>query len=159
MATEKNTQDLLDGRRATYGDRVVNMEAVADMVNGYMDGVEQRSGKREMTGADFAAAMLLYKVYRFGVTPDYSDNIDDIKGYAQIMEECVGDKMVKADSAKEYQAKKAMKNSKIYQDIQAKKQQTDMLLTRIEEGTPEYNSVAKKLAESSDTGSLRDYLG
>ena len=106
MNNEDKTQELLDGRAATYGDRVKNMESAADLINNYMDGVEQRSGKREMTGADFAMAMLLYKAYRFAVAPDYSDNINDIFGYAQIARECVGDQMIHATSAEEYQVKK-----------------------------------------------------
>lgn len=101
--SKDETKALLDSRRATYGDRVKNMEAVADMVNGYMDGVEQRDGTREMTGADFAMSMVLYKAYRFAVTPDYSDNIDDMEGYLQMVRECVGDNMIHARSADEYQ--------------------------------------------------------
>jgi len=98
------TAALLDSRHATYGDRVMNMEAAAMMVNGYLMGVEVRSGKREINGADFAMIMALYKSYRFAVTPTYSDNINDFKGYANIAEECVGNDMIHAASAEEFQA-------------------------------------------------------
>src|SRR6187200_3510343 len=101
------TQDLLDGRAATYGPRVQNMDSMARMVNAYLDAVEVRTGKRELAGEDFAMIMVLYKVYRFGATPDYRDNIADVFGYAQIAEECVGDRMIEAGSAKEYQQIKA----------------------------------------------------
>ena len=50
--------------------------------------------------------MALYKLYRFAVAPDYSDNLDDAEGYLKIVRECVGDNMVHARSADEYQAKK-----------------------------------------------------
>ena len=113
MSDKETTGELLDGRAATYGNRVLNMDAAADMVNAYMDGVEQRSGVREMTGADFAMTMLLYKVYRFAVAPDYGDNIDDIEGYAQIARECVGDNMIYARSAAEYQLEKAARRKAV----------------------------------------------
>lgn len=110
------TQQLLDGRAATYGDRVVNMEAAAKMVNGYLDGVEVRTGKREITGADFAMIMAMYKMYRFAVTPDYSDNVNDIEGYAQIARECVGDAMIDAETAKQFQEKKRLQDSVMQQE-------------------------------------------
>lgn len=137
------TQNLLDGRASTYGDRVKNMEAVADMVNGYMDGVEQRTGKREMNAADFAMTMLLYKAYRFAVSPDYSDNINDIEGYAQIARECVGPQMIHAESAKEYQAKKEARRAGIHQPLPSRSK----------------DKANRAPGEVSQDGSLRDHLG
>ena len=102
--TQETTQELLDGRQATYGDRVKNMTSLSDMINGYMDGVEQRSGKRDFGPQDVAMMMVLTKAYRFAVAPDYGDNIADIFGYAEIAKECVGDRMIEAGSAQEYQA-------------------------------------------------------
>ena len=96
------TQDLLDSRRSTYGDRVKNMNAMAKMVNGYLDGVEERTGSREIEGADFAMIMTLYKIYRFAVTPDYADNADDAMGYIKMAIECIGDDMIHARSVGEY---------------------------------------------------------
>ena len=101
--TNEKTKDLLDGRSATYGNRIINMESAAEMVNSYLAGVEQREGKRIIDGADFAMIMVLYKIYRFAVAPNYGDNIDDIEGYTAIARELLGDNLVAAKSAEEYQ--------------------------------------------------------
>lgn len=95
-------QAILNSREATYGDRVANMDAAAGMVNAYLAGMDQRKDPA-LTGADFAMIMALYKIYRFAVTPDYQDNIDDIEGYLRIVRECMGDKLIPARTAKEYQ--------------------------------------------------------
>ena len=93
---------ILDSRQATYGDRVTNMEAAASMVEAYLLGVDQREDTT-LTGADFAMIMALYKIYRFAVTPDYQDNIDDVEGYLKIVRECMGDQLIEAKTAEEYQ--------------------------------------------------------
>jgi len=82
------------------------MEAVAKMINGYLDGVELRTGSRTITGADFAMIMALYKIYRFAVTPDYADNSNDAIGYIKIAIECIGEAMIEAETAAEFQRKK-----------------------------------------------------
>jgi len=130
------TQELLDGRAATYGDRVKNMDSVSDMVNAYIDGVEQRSGKREITGADFAMIMLMYKTYRFAVAPDYKDNIADIFGYAQIAEECVGLQMISAPSAQEYQAVKQRQKENV--EAKAREEKNKELTLAAERGVRAY---------------------
>ena len=93
---------ILDSRHATYGDRVANMDAAAGMVNAYLAGVDQRKDPA-LTGADFAMIMALYKIYRFAVTPDYQDNIDDIEGYLRIVRECMEGQLISARTAEEYQ--------------------------------------------------------
>lgn len=93
---------ILDSRQATYGDRVVNMEATASMVEAYLRGVDQRADTT-LTGADFAMIMALYKIYRFAVTPDYQDNIDDVEGYLKIVRECMQHRLIPAKTAEEYQ--------------------------------------------------------
>ena len=93
---------ILDSRHATYGDRVANMDAAAGMVNAYLAGVDQRKDPA-LTGADFAMIMALYKIYRFAVTPDYQDNIDDIEGYLRIVRECMEGQLIPARTAEEYQ--------------------------------------------------------
>lgn len=120
---EKNTdiQGLLDGRHSTYGDRSVNMSAMGKMTNAYLDAVEVRTGKRELEPVDFPMVMALYKIYRFGVTPDYSDNSNDIKGYVDMAIELVGDKMIHAETAAEYQQKKLERDSDEAVDPQIEK--------------------------------------
>ena len=95
-------KEILDSRHATYGDRVANMDAAAGMVNAYLAGVDQRKDPA-LTGADFAMIMALYKIYRFAVTPDYQDNIDDIEGYLRIVRECMEGKLIPSRTAEEYQ--------------------------------------------------------
>lgn len=95
-------QDLLDSRRSIYGDVTINMDSVAEMVNGYLNGVEQRTGERKLEGIDFAMVMVLYKCYRFAVTPEYGDNLDDVEGYVKIIRQMMGDKIVAAKNPTEY---------------------------------------------------------
>lgn len=104
MSEEKKdeTQELLDSRRALYGDVTVNMNAVAKMVNGYLDGVELRTGKRELEGIDFAMIMVLYKTYRFAVSPTYGDNLDDVEGYTRMIRQIMGDDLIAAKTPDEY---------------------------------------------------------
>ena len=97
-----DTDKLLDGRRATYGDVVDNAKRVAQMWNGYL-------GIDVITPADMMMMMTLYKQFRFKITPDYADNINDTLGYAKIVrtvQEATGG-LIEAETVKEYQAKKA----------------------------------------------------
>lgn len=93
---------LLDGRASTYGDVVDNATRVAQMWNAYL-------GTDIITPADMMMMMTIYKQFRFKVTPDYSDNINDVLGYAKIVktvQEATGG-LIDAVTAQEYQAKKA----------------------------------------------------
>jgi hypothetical protein len=97
----KDTQGLLDGRQSTYGNVVDNAQRVANMWNGYL-------GIDTITAADMMMMMALYKAYRFKVTPDYSDNINDVLGYAEIVrqvQEQTGG-LIHAETVKEYLEKK-----------------------------------------------------
>lgn len=84
-----------------YGGAVDNMNNVALMWTGYL------AGRSVLTGADVAQMLALNKAYRFGQSPDYSDNIDDEQGYLGIARDCVGDDMIDAENPKEYREKKA----------------------------------------------------
>ena len=99
---KSDTQVLLDGRRETYGNTVENAERVARMWNGYL-------GIDIITPADMMMMMALYKAYRFKVTPDYSDNINDVLGYAEIVRTVQRETggLIDAETVKEYLAKKA----------------------------------------------------
>ena len=101
----KEGDEILDGRQATYGDRKKNMQTMSDMYNAYLDGVEIRNGERRIEAFDFPMLMLLYKVYRFAVTPTYADNINDIDGYSAMAREMLGDSLIEAATAQEYQEK------------------------------------------------------
>ena len=107
-------KEILDSRHATYGDRVANMDAAAGMVNAYLAGVDQRKDPA-LLGADFAMIMALYKIYRFAVTPDYQDNIDDVEGYLRIVRECMEGQLISARTAEEYQAIKRQQSINTHQ--------------------------------------------
>ena len=103
MTKKDETRELLDGRASTYGDTTDNAQRVAQMWNAYL-------GVDVITGPDMMMMMALYKAFRFKVTPDYADNINDVLGYAQIVKDVqakVGG-LIEAETAKEYQAKKRM---------------------------------------------------
>src|SRR6478736_3329113 len=141
MAQEESTKELLDGRKSTYGNAAQNMDSLADMWNGYVDGVEQRSGKREVQGADVAMMFVLAKAYRFAVAPDYGDNIADVFGYAQIAKDCVGKNMIEAGSAQEYQAKKASPNKP-----------SSTINVKVAEALQEYAATKPSIAQLFDDG-------
>ena len=103
MSSEDNTDTagLLASRESVYGNRVDNMTRVAEMWNGYL-------GTDIITPADVAMMFTLYKAYRFKVTPDYSDNINDVLGYAEMVrevQEATGG-LIHAETVKEYLEKK-----------------------------------------------------
>ena len=87
--------EILDARTA-YGDRVMNMADQAAMINAYLGG-------REVTAIDVPMIFILVKVQRLGNMPDYKDNYDDIEGYLKIAREVIGDDMIEASTAAEYQ--------------------------------------------------------
>ena len=101
MESKDETRELLDGRASTYGDTVDNAQRVAQMWNAYL-------GVDVITGPDMMMMMALYKAFRFKVTPDYADNINDVLGYAQIVKDVQARMggLIEAETAKEYQAKK-----------------------------------------------------
>jgi hypothetical protein len=43
-----------------------------------------------------------YKLGRTAITPDYSDNVDDIDGYEDIFRTLIGDEMIQARDTKAY---------------------------------------------------------
>ena len=101
MESKDETRELLDGRASTYGDTTDNAQRVAQMWNAYL-------GVDVITGPDMMMMMALYKAFRFKVTPDYADNINDVLGYAQIVKDVQAKTggLIEAETAKEYQAKK-----------------------------------------------------
>jgi hypothetical protein len=102
MTDTRDTDALLESRRSTYGDVTSNAERVAKMWNGYL-------GIDVITPADMMMMMALYKAYRFKVTPDYSDNINDVLGYAEIVRQVqtATGGLIDAETVAEYKAKKA----------------------------------------------------
>lgn len=90
--------ELIDDRKAVYGDPTQTFPRVAQIWSGIL-GVP-------VTAADVALCMIGYKTLRSAMTPDYSDNSDDIAGYLDIFQSIVGPDMVQARSTEEYLAKR-----------------------------------------------------
>ena len=92
-------QELLDSREEVYGDRVTNMERVAQVFSGIL-GTEVRADQVPLL-------MVGYKTVRASQTPDYEDNVKDIEGYAIMFRECVGEAMISAVNTDEYLREKS----------------------------------------------------
>lgn len=104
----EHTPDLVDelitGRRAVYGDPEETFKEHAAMWTVVL-GRKLKPGV-SISAEDVSALMIAYKLMRAVQTPDYSDNIHDVVGYADIFEKVQGDKFVHARSVDEYIMKK-----------------------------------------------------
>jgi pyruvate-formate lyase-activating enzyme len=60
-----------------------------------------------VNAVDVPLCLMGMKLVRTQVTPDYSDNSDDIEGYLDIFRQLVGEDMVHARLTSEYLEKKA----------------------------------------------------
>lgn len=90
-----NVGELIDGRVDVYGDPVMGFTRHAQVWSGIL-GIEVQPWQ-------VALCMLGYKLVRTGITPDYSDNSDDIEGYLDIFRQLMPD-MVQARDTAEYLA-------------------------------------------------------
>lgn len=89
------TDEVVEQRRGVYG---------ADVIRSFTDTALIWSGILgvEIQPWQVPLCMVGLKLQRAGITPDYSDNSDDIDGYMKIFREILGDDMVQARSVKEY---------------------------------------------------------
>lgn len=90
--------DVIDRRVQVYGDPVAGFAEIAEMWTTYL-GVQINAHQVPMM-------MILMKAVRSKTSPDYSDHIDDIKGYADIYTKVFGEDMIEARSVNEYIEKK-----------------------------------------------------
>lgn len=90
-----NVGELIDGRVNVYGDPIMGFTRHAQVWSGIL-GIEVQPWQ-------VALCMLGYKLVRTGITPDYSDNSDDIEGYLDIFRQLMPD-MVQARDTAEYLA-------------------------------------------------------
>lgn len=90
--------ELIDDRKAVYGDPVTTFPRIAQIWSGILG--------TEVSAYDVALCLIGYKVLRTQMTPDYSDNSDDIEGYLDIFRSLVGTDMVRARSVDDYLAQK-----------------------------------------------------
>lgn len=92
-----NVGELIDGRIDVYGDPVTGFIRHAQVWSGILG--------HEVQPWQVALCMIGYKLVRTGITPDYSDNSDDVDGYLDIFRQLIGEDMVHARDTAEYVAK------------------------------------------------------
>jgi hypothetical protein len=90
--------EVIDGRVGVYGNPIDTFPRIAQTWSGIL-GIE-------VTAADVTLCLMAMKLVRTQVTPDYSDNSDDVEGYLDIFRQIVGPDMVHARSVTEYVAKR-----------------------------------------------------
>jgi len=98
MSQKDETSELLEGRKATYGDRVKNMEAVAAMWSA-LKGVHFEPW-------EIPLLMSAVKMHRIFQSPDYGDSVDDVDGWMQMFREVMGDDLIQVRTVEEYIAEK-----------------------------------------------------
>ena len=73
-------------REKTYGHPAKNLNTIAVMWKAYLKGLNKDI--EEINAKDVAALMMLVKVARFANDPSHRDNLEDICGYAALIERC-----------------------------------------------------------------------
>lgn len=91
-------QELITDRRSVYGHPEDVFVRHAQVWSGVL-GVEVRPDQ-------VALCMMAYKLVRTSVTPDYSDNSDDIEGYLDIFRGIIGEGMIHARDTEDYARQK-----------------------------------------------------
>lgn len=97
-SAEENAEELVARRVAIYGDPVDGFVRIAQVWTGILG--------FEVQPVQVPLMMAGMKLVRTSVTPDYSDNSDDVDGYMDIFRRLVGDDMVHARTPAEYWAQK-----------------------------------------------------
>lgn len=92
------TTEVVDGRRSVYGEPRISFPLVAQVWSGIL-GTEVRPDQVPLL-------LIGYKLVRASECPEYSDNIDDVEGYAKIFREVMGDRLINARSVAEFLAKR-----------------------------------------------------
>lgn len=90
--------EIIDQRVALYGDPRETFVRIAQVWTGILG--------HEVQPAEVPLLLMGLKLVRTQVTPDYSDNSDDIEGYLDIFRTIIGEDMVHARLSSEYWAKK-----------------------------------------------------
>jgi hypothetical protein len=96
---EAAVRELINGRIKLYGDPAETFERIAQVWSGIL-GYPVRA-------CDVSLCLIGMKAVRANVSPDYSDNSDDIEGYLDIFRTSVGEDMIHARTGAEYWAEKA----------------------------------------------------
>lgn len=91
---ENNVRELIDQRVALYGEPVDGFERIAKVWSGILG--------HEVRADQVSLCLIGLKAVRASVSPDYSDNSDDIEGYLDIFRKSVGEDMIHARTGAEY---------------------------------------------------------
>lgn len=92
--TNDVTTEVVDGRRSVYGEPSISFPLVAQVWSGIL-GTEVRPDQVPLL-------LIGYKLVRASECPEYSDNIDDVEGYAKIFREVMGEDLINARSVAEF---------------------------------------------------------
>ena len=94
MQRDGTVGDVIDGRVGVYGDPTVTFGRIAEVWSGIL-GVH-------VNPVDVPLCLIGMKLVRTQVTPDYSDNSDDVEGYLDIFRQLVGEDMIQARTVSDY---------------------------------------------------------
>lgn len=83
-----------DRRMAVYGNPIETFPRIAEVWSGITG--------HTVNAVDVPLMLMGMKLVRTQVTPNYSDNSDDVEGYLDIFRQLVGDDMIAARSVLEY---------------------------------------------------------
>lgn len=86
--------EIIDRRVRVYGNPNENFERIAQVWSGIVG--------HPIKAVEVPLMMAGMKLVRTQVSPDYSDNSDDIDGYMDIFRALVGDEMIQARSVSDY---------------------------------------------------------
>lgn len=95
---EGTVGEVIDLRVQVYGDPIDGFIRIAKVWSGIL-GIE-------VNPTDVPLCMIGMKAVRAQVSPDYSDNSDDVEGYLDIFRKLVGEDMIHARSVTEFIEKK-----------------------------------------------------
>lgn len=93
--------EVIDQRIALYGDPAETFDRIAEVWSGILG--------HPVQGHEVPLLLIGMKLVRTQVTPDYSDNSDDIEGYLDIFRTVMGDDMIHARLSSEYWEKKGQR--------------------------------------------------
>lgn len=98
MSNEPVTTEVVDKRVKLYGEIIPCFTRIAKVWSGILD--------HEVQPHEVPLMMSGLKLVRTQVSPDYSDNSDDVDGFMYIFRQIIGEDMVHARTPDEYWAQK-----------------------------------------------------
>jgi hypothetical protein len=128
MTQQDVTTEVVDGRRSVYGEPSESFPRVAQAWSAIL-GTEVRPDQVPLL-------LIGYKLIRASECPEYSDNIDDVDGYAKIFREVMGDRLIEARSVTEFLEKKAARER---QEQAAEMRAAIPVLTGFKQSTSSYH--------------------